>query len=59
MAYVSDKVEKAVKEEAREGKISCSQARKLSEKLKVPPIEVGRAANRLGIKIYGCELGCF
>ncbi|MDI6689352.1 MAG: hypothetical protein QMD66_00290 [Actinomycetota bacterium] len=59
MCGVSGEILKAVKAEAKEGKISCPQARKLAEKLKVSPLEVGRVANHLGIKIYGCELGCF
>lgn len=48
-----------VKEAAPEGRISCTAARSIAEKLDVPVCDVGNAADDLGIKIYGCELGCF
>ncbi len=40
-------------------RISCSEARKLARDRDVPPAEVGRLCDELGIKIYACELGCF
>lgn len=56
---VPEEVLKALKEVATEGKISCTEARRLAEKLGVSPIIVGQACNMLKIKIYACELGCF
>lgn len=44
---------------APEGKISCTEARELAEKLGVQSSAVGKACNEAKIKIYGCELGCF
>lgn len=52
-------LEKRLKECARDSRISCSLARKLADELEVPYREVGDAADRLGIKIVNCELGCF
>lgn len=52
-------IEKLLKEKSNDGKITCSEARKIAEELKVPYIEVGRMANELKIKIRKCELGCF
>ncbi|OPX90433.1 MAG: hypothetical protein A4E53_00985 [Pelotomaculum sp. PtaB.Bin104] len=49
----------AVKKASKDGRISCNDARKLAEELKVPNKVVGDAANELEIKIFGCELGCF
>ena len=48
-----------LKELAPQGRISCSEARQLAEKLNVHPSEVGKACNEAKIKIYACELGCF
>lgn len=52
-------IEKLLKERNNDGKITCSEARKIAEELRVPYIEVGRMANELKIKIKKCELGCF
>ncbi|HAG07118.1 MAG: hypothetical protein XD69_0567 [Clostridia bacterium 62_21] len=56
---VPDKVLDAVRRAAPEGRISCPRARALAGELGVPARVVGRAADVLGVKIYGCELGCF
>lgn len=40
-------------------RITCKDARQLAESLGTTYGEVGRAADRLGIKITNCELGCF
>jgi hypothetical protein len=54
---------KALEEEVRaslvNGKLPCPVAFKIAKKLKISPKEVGDAANRLKIKIAGCQLGCF
>ena len=55
----SEKVEVAVLKEAKEGSISCTVARKLAADLQVSPGVIGEACNRLKIKIFACELGCF
>lgn len=52
-------IEKHLKERSNNGKITCSEARKIAEELDVPYIEVGKMANELKIKIRSCELGCF
>lgn len=49
----------AVQEAAKDGRISCHDARRLAEELNVSYSEVGRACDVLGIKIQACELGCF
>ncbi len=48
-----------LKETAADGRINCTEARKIAEELQVPPREVGEMCNELEIKIFGCELGCF
>ncbi|HHW54545.1 MAG: hypothetical protein WAQ41_07825 [bacterium] len=44
---------------APDKRLSCPQALALANRLGVAPIKVGRAADQLGIKIVGCQLGCF
>jgi hypothetical protein len=45
----------------RDGKktLSCAQALKLSQEIKISLQEIGETCNRHGIKIISCELGCF
>jgi len=56
---VKPEVLEAVKNVSKDGRISCTAARKLAEELNVPPLVVGKAANELKIKIFACALGCF
>lgn len=41
------------------GKISCKQALEWAEELGIPPKRITEILNEKGIKIYGCQLGCF
>ena len=45
----------------REGKktLACSQAFKLSQEHEVSLKEISEVCNQHGIKIIGCQLGCF
>lgn len=52
-------LEEKLKGLAESQKLSCSRARRLAEEEDVSYSFVGRCADRLGIKITGCELGCF
>ncbi len=40
-------------------KISCTEAREIMEEHKVPHGQMGDICDEVGIKIHGCELGCF
>lgn len=42
-----------------DGKISCTEARKVAVELDIKLIEIGQLCDEAGLKIYGCELGCF
>ena len=53
------KLAEEVRRRAPERRLSCAVALEIAEKLGVPPIEVGQAANELGMKIVDCQLGCF
>lgn len=42
-----------------EGKISCSQAREAAAKLNIALGDMGELCDQAGLKVFGCELGCF
>lgn len=42
-----------------EKRLPCAVAFKLAHDMDVPLGEIGRTCNELGIKIVGCQLGCF
>jgi hypothetical protein len=48
-----------LKRRARGGRLGCAAAFAVAEKLGIPRLEVGRAADELGIRIADCQLGCF
>ena len=58
-----EEIERVVAEEASgagdEGRLSCARARGVAKRLGVVPEEVGDAADRLGMRIVDCQLGCF
>ena len=60
---LSAEKEKALEEDLKaslvDGKLLCPVAFKLAEKHGVKPRVFGDMANRLDIKIAGCQLGCF
>ncbi len=59
MSEIKQEVLDAVRQAAKDGRITCPEARKLAVELKVPPVVIGKAAYLLKIKIKSCELGCF
>lgn len=59
MSEIKQEVLDAVRQAAKDGRLTCTEARKLAEELKVAPGIVGQAADELKIKIGSCELGCF
>jgi len=59
-----NKKEEAVRFELRtsldeEGQIHCAAAHRIAERLGVQPLDVGKQANKLGIRISRCQLGLF
>jgi hypothetical protein len=43
----------------KENRLRCSSAFAIAKSLGIPPGEVGKAANKLNIRISKCQLGCF
>jgi hypothetical protein len=52
-------LENALVDEAREGRLPCASVFRIAATLGVPAAEAGRSVQRLGIKVTGCQLGCF
>ncbi len=52
-------LESELKASLVDGKLPCAVAFKIGRRLKVSQRKVGDAANRLGVKISNCQLGCF
>ena len=44
---------------SQDGDINCAMALGIAKKLSIPPKEVGKKIDELGIKIHNCQLGCF
>lgn len=59
MTQPSAEVMEKIKAAANDNRISCTQARKVGEELGISLKVIGQACDDLGIKIHGCELGCF
>lgn len=53
------KIKDKIEQRAKNGKISCAQALQLAKNLNLPPSKIGEVADQSGIKITGCQLGCF
>jgi hypothetical protein len=56
---VDERIADAVRERAREGKLSCGAAFHIAESLSVNPLKVGETADELGARLYHCQLGLF
>jgi hypothetical protein len=41
------------------GRVPCKALLALAGKAKVSPRRIGRLCDQLGVKIVGCQLGCF
>jgi len=52
-------LEQYLRSASDENRIHCSRALAIAKSLGIPPEEVGKAANKLKIKISKCQLGCF
>ncbi|MGD2177133.1 MAG: hypothetical protein PVG71_04855, partial [Anaerolineae bacterium] len=56
---MGESIPDAVRERAREGKLSCGAAFHIAEALSVNPLKVGQAADELGVRLSHCQLGLF
>jgi len=59
MVMEKDNLTEKIKNESKNGKISCRQALKLAGETDLSPKELGSLLNEIGIKVATCQLGCF
>ena len=52
-------LEAKIKSSLVDGRLPCPVAFKIAKELKVSPLEVGKTADKLSIKLCNCQLGCF
>jgi hypothetical protein len=55
----ADKIEQAFKAEGIGKKITCPEAFSIAGKYQIHKKEIADYCNSHGIKIHGCQLGCF
>ena len=53
------KLEEAILEKAKGGKIPCPVCFKIAEDFKISKKEIGQVLNEIKVKISQCQLGCF
>jgi hypothetical protein len=53
------KIQQAFAEMGIENEIQCPQAEAIAEKYGIPKRDIGDYCNAHGVKIRGCQLGCF
>jgi hypothetical protein len=56
---VAPDLEKAIRKELVNGRISCSSVFSLSAKYNLPKMVVSSACEKIGVKINSCQLGAF
>jgi len=56
---IDPEIAKAIHEATPNNSITCEEAHRLAHSLGISFKQMGEAASSLGIKIYGCQLGCF
>jgi hypothetical protein len=52
-------VDQAIRQTLVDGQLTCAAAFKVASSLRVAPEEVGRAADRVGVRLSRCQLGLF
>jgi hypothetical protein len=54
-----EEIEQAVRDEAIGGELTCAGAFSIATRLRVDPLDVGQAADALGLRLTRCQLGLF
>ena len=52
-------LKRAILERSTDGSIRCAVALAIARELGIPPSRVGEELDSMGIRIVGCQLGCF
>ena len=59
LEYVPEAAAAAVRQAARDGKISCAALWEIARAQSIPKLDMGNIVETLGIKTHPCQLGCF
>lgn len=59
MPVSKEALQEAVRNAAKEDRLTCEQAHELGKELDVSLGEIGAVCNELNIRIKACQLGCF
>lgn len=54
-----EKVKEMIQTATKDGRISCSAAFRVAEEADVTVDLIGKLIDEMGIRIKGCQLGCF
>ncbi|MDI6755286.1 MAG: hypothetical protein QME78_12940 [Thermodesulfobacteriota bacterium] len=54
-----EKIEKAILEKSKEGKLPCALCFEIAEDFGISKREMGKILNEIKVKISQCQLGCF
>ena len=54
-----EKLNEAIANKAKDGRITCKDARQIADERGIDYLEVGKKIDELKIKIVECGLGCF
>ncbi len=54
-----EKAKELIKERSEDGRITCAQAHEIAREVNLPPREIGRLLDEMGIKVIECQLGLF
>jgi hypothetical protein len=54
-----EKIKEILEEQGIKSEIRCPEAFMISDKFGIPKSEISAYCNKYGIKIRGCQLGCF
>jgi hypothetical protein len=56
---MDDRIASAVRERAQDATLGCAAAFRIAEEMTVMPLDVGRAADALEVRLVRCQLGLF
>ena len=56
---IDEAVANAIRAHLRDEKLPCAAAFKIAETQEIPPLDVGKTADQLGIHLTRCQLGLF
>lgn len=58
-AQKRENIKARIEAEAAGGRLSCPKALAIAAEMHCAPAVVGELCNEMGVKIAGCQLGCF